>query len=146
MSYKEVKQAIQEFIFNLNVPTRVGFQTPFVNITMDVTVSSVLANQPAIIGGEFKNETYGDFQEEMDMLNLAFCEVMMEGDARGRIFTFPIPTYNITPQFDWGSPVVERILEMTASTASPTLPISLIPIFHRKMAQYVLPLELTTGS
>ena len=118
MSYKEVKQAIQEFIFNLNVPTRVGFQTPFVNITMDVTVSSVLANQPAIIGGEFKNETYGDFQEEMDMLNLAFCEVMMEGDAKGRIFTFPIPTYNITPQFDWGSPVVERILEMTASTVS----------------------------
>jgi anaerobic ribonucleoside-triphosphate reductase len=119
MSYKEVKQAIQEFIFNLNVPTRVGFQTPFVNITMDVTVSSVLANQPAIIGGEFKNETYGDFQEEMDMLNLAFCEVMMEGDARGRIFTFPIPTYNITPQFDWGSPVAERILEMTARYGIP---------------------------
>lgn len=119
MSYKEVKQAMQEFIFNLNVPTRVGFQTPFVNITMDVTVSSVLANQPAIIGGEFKNETYGEFQEEMDMLNLAFCEVMMEGDARGRIFTFPIPTYNITPQFDWESPVVERILEMTARYGIP---------------------------
>jgi len=119
MSYKEVKQAIQEFIFNLNVPTRVGFQTPFVNITMDVTVSSVLANQPAIVGGEFKNETYGEFQKEMDMLNLAFCEVMMEGDARGRIFTFPIPTYNITPQFDWGSPVVERILEMTARYGIP---------------------------
>lgn len=119
MSYREVKQAMQEFIFNLNVPTRVGFQTPFVNITMDVTVSSVLANEPIIIGGEFKNETYGEFQEEMDMLNLAFCEVMMEGDARGRIFTFPIPTYNITPQFDWESPLVERIMEMTARYGIP---------------------------
>ena len=119
MSYREVKQAMQEFIFNLNVPTRVGFQTPFVNITMDVTVSSVLANQPVIIGGEFKNETYGEFQEEMDMLNLAFCEVMMEGDARGRIFTFPIPTYNITPQFDWKSPMVEKIMEMTARYGIP---------------------------
>ena len=119
MSYREVKQAMQEFIFNLNVPTRVGFQTPFVNITMDVTVSPVLKDQPVLIGGEIKKETYGEFQKEMDMLNQAFCEVMMEGDARGRIFTFPIPTYNITPDFDWDSPMVERIIEMTSRYGIP---------------------------
>lgn len=119
MTYREVKQAIQEFIFNLNVPTRVGFQTPFVNITMDVTVSPVLASQPVMIGGQFQRETYGEFQHEMDMLNLAFCEVMMEGDARGRIFTFPIPTYNITPDFDWDGEVARKILEMTARYGIP---------------------------
>lgn len=119
MGYREVKQAMQEFIFNLNVPTRVGFQTPFVNITMDVTVSPVLKDQPVLIGGEIKKETYGEFQKEMDMLNQAFCEVMMEGDARGRIFTFPIPTYNITPDFDWDSPMVERIIEMTSRYGIP---------------------------
>jgi ribonucleoside-triphosphate reductase len=119
MGYREVKQAMQEFIFNLNVPTRVGFQTPFVNITMDVTVSPVLKDQPVLIGGEIKKETYGEFQKEMDMLNQAFCEVMMEGDARGRIFTFPIPTYNITPDFGWDSPMVERIIEMTSRYGIP---------------------------
>jgi len=119
MSYKDVKQAVQEFIFNLNVPTRVGFQTPFVNITMDVRVSPVLKDQPVIVGGEIKKETYGEFQAEMDMLNLAFAEVMMEGDARGRIFTFPIPTYNITPDFNWQSSVVKKIMEMTARYGIP---------------------------
>ena len=119
MNYKEVKQAMQEFIFNLNVPTRVGFQTPFVNITLDVAISSVLAHEPVIIGGERKKETFGEFQKEVDMLNLAFCEVMMEGDARGRIFTFPIPTYNLTRDFDWESPVAEKILEMTARYGIP---------------------------
>ncbi len=119
MTYREVKQAMQEFIFNLNVPTRVGFQTPFVNITMDVTVSSILASQPVIIGGELRKESYGEFQQEMDMLNLAFCEVMMEGDARGRIFTFPIPTYNITPEFEWDGEVACKILEMTARYGIP---------------------------
>ena len=119
MNYREVKQAMQEFIFNLNVPTRVGFQTPFVNITMDVTVSSVLAAQPVVIGGVMQKETYSDFQEEMDLLNLAFCEIMMEGDARGRIFTFPIPTYNITPDFEWDGPVAGKILEMTARYGIP---------------------------
>lgn len=119
MTYREVKQAIQEFIFNLNVPTRVGFQTPFVNITMDVTVSPVLVSQPVMIGGQFQRETYGEFQHEMDMLNLAFCEVMMEGDARGRIFTFPIPTYNITPDFNWDGEVARKILEMTARYGIP---------------------------
>lgn len=119
MSYKDVKQAVQEFIFNLNVPTRVGFQTPFVNITMDVRVSPVLKEQPVIVGGEIKKETYGEFQAEMDMLNLAFAEVMMDGDARGRIFTFPIPTYNITSDFNWESPVVKKIMEMTARYGIP---------------------------
>lgn len=119
MTYRDVKQAIQEFIFNLNVPTRVGFQTPFVNITMDVMVSPVLASQPVMIGGKPQKETYGEFQHEMDMLNLAFCEIMMEGDARGRIFTFPIPTYNITPDFNWDGEVACKILEMTARYGIP---------------------------
>lgn len=114
LTYREIKQAIQECVFNLNVPTRVGFQTPFVNITLDLTVSPILANEPVIIGGEYKDKTYGEFQEQMDLLNLAFCEVMMEGDAKGRIFTFPIPTYNITSDFNWDSPVAEKIMEMTA--------------------------------
>ncbi|OIQ11401.1 ribonucleoside triphosphate reductase [Neomoorella thermoacetica] len=119
LDYREVKQALQEFIFNLNVPTRVGFQTPFVNLTMDVVVPQVLAGEPVIIGGERRKECYGDFQQEMDWLNIAFCEVMMEGDARGRIFTFPIPTYNITPDFPWESPVADRIMAMTAKYGIP---------------------------
>lgn len=119
LSYREVKQAIQEFIFNLNVPTRVGFQTPFVNITLDLVPPEIIAREPAIIGGEIMDKTYGEFQREMDMLNLAFAEVMMEGDANGRIFTFPIPTYNITKEFDWENPVVDRIMEMTAKYGLP---------------------------
>ncbi|WP_338835280.1 ribonucleoside triphosphate reductase [Neomoorella thermoacetica] len=119
LDYREVKQALQEFIFNLNVPTRVGFQTPFVNLTMDVVVPQVLAGEPVIIGGERRKECYSDFQQEMDWLNIAFCEVMMEGDARGRIFTFPIPTYNITPDFPWESPVADRIMAMTAKYGIP---------------------------
>lgn len=119
LDYREVKQALQEFIFNLNVPTRVGFQTPFVNLTMDVVVSPVLADEPVIIGGERRQVPYGEFQREMDMLNAAFCEVMMEGDARGRVFTFPIPTYNITPDFPWNSPIVDSILAMTAKYGIP---------------------------
>ncbi|NLV91366.1 MAG: ribonucleoside triphosphate reductase [Firmicutes bacterium] len=119
LSYDEVKQSIQEFIFNLNVPTRVGFQTPFVNITMDVVVPRNLADEPAIIGGQPQDRTLKEFQAEMDMLNTAFCEVMMEGDAKGRIFSFPIPTYNIYEGFDWDSPVVEKIMEMTAKYGIP---------------------------
>ncbi|HHY94175.1 MAG TPA: ribonucleoside triphosphate reductase [Firmicutes bacterium] len=119
LRYHEVKQALQEAIFNLNVPTRVGFQTPFVNLTMDVTVPTYLAGQPVIVGGRVEEVPYGEFQREMDMLNLAFCEVMLEGDACGRIFTFPIPTYNITPGFDWESPVAERIAAMTARYGIP---------------------------
>lgn len=99
LSYKDVKQAMQEFIFNMNVPTRVGFQTPFTNITLDLTPPSYFADQPVIIGGVPQKENYSEFQEEIDMFNRAFLEVMMEGDAKGRIFTFPIPTFNITKDF-----------------------------------------------
>jgi len=119
LSYKEVKQSLQEFIFNINVPTRVGFQTPFTNITMDLVVPDILADEPVIIGGKPMNRTYKEFQKEMDMLNMAFAEVMMEGDANGRIFTFPIPTYNITKDFDWESPVIDKIMEMTAKYGLP---------------------------
>lgn len=116
---KAVKQAIQEFIFNTAVPTRVGFQTPFTNITMDLKVPSHIAHDPVIIGGKAMELTYADFQDEMDLLNDVFCEVMTEGDASGRIFTFPIPTYNITPDFDWDSPKYDSIWEMTAKYGIP---------------------------
>lgn len=120
LGYREVEQALQEFVFNLNVPTRVGFQTPFVNITMDVVVPRILASQPVIHGGRYLYDTtYGEFQDEMDMLNTAFCKVMMKGDARGRVFTFPIPTYNICHNFRWDSPVAETIMEMTAKYGIP---------------------------
>ncbi|NLG86063.1 MAG: ribonucleoside triphosphate reductase, partial [Firmicutes bacterium] len=119
LSYREVKQALQEFVFNLNVPTRVGFQTPFVNLTFDVRPPSTMKDEPVIIGGKRQRECYGQFQAEMDMLNEAFCEVMTEGDAKGRIFTFPIPTYNITPDFPWGTAVAEKIMYMTAKYGIP---------------------------
>jgi len=116
---KQVKQAIQEFIFNTAVPTRVGFQTPFTNITMDLKVPSHIAHDPVIIAGKAMELTYADFQEEMDLLNDVFCEVMTEGDASGRIFTFPIPTYNITKDFDWDNPKYDNIWEMTAKYGIP---------------------------
>jgi len=119
LSYREVKQAMQEFLFNVNVPTRVGFQTPFTNITLDLTSPKHLANQPVIIGGEFQEAVYGDFQKEMDMLNRAFLEVMLEGDAKGRPFTFPIPTYNITEDFDWDNENMELLWEITAKYGIP---------------------------
>lgn len=119
LSYKEVKQALQEFLFNLNVPTRVGFQTPFTNITMDLYVPENLKNANVVVGGELKPEVYGDFQKEMDMINRAFCELMMEGDAKGRIFTFPIPTYNITRNFDWDNPALDPLWEMTRKYGIP---------------------------
>jgi anaerobic ribonucleoside-triphosphate reductase len=119
LNYKQVKQGLQEFIFNMNVPTRVGFQTPFSNLTMDVICPSHLKNTPVIIGGEYKEETYGDFQKEMDMFNLAFTEVMTEGDAEERVFTFPIPTYNITEDFDWDNPQYDHIWKMTARYGIP---------------------------
>ena len=105
---------MQEFIYNMNVPTRVGFQTPFTNITMDLVPSPSIAQQPAIIGGKAMDKTYGEFQKEMDMINRAFAEIMMEGDAKGRVFSFPIPTYNITRDFDWENPIYDPIWEMTA--------------------------------
>lgn len=119
LSYDQVKQAIQEFVFNMNVPTRVGFQTPFTNITMDLTVPSYYADQPVIIGGELMDETYKEFQAEMDMLNKAFFEVMMEGDSAGRVFTFPIPTYNITKDFDWDNKNLDGLWEMSAKYGIP---------------------------
>ncbi|MCD6101120.1 MAG: ribonucleoside triphosphate reductase [Candidatus Marinimicrobia bacterium] len=119
LSYKEVKQALQEFIFNVNVPTRVGFQTPFTNVTIDLTAPPNLANTPVVIGGELQNETYSEFQEEMNIFNRAFFEIMMEGDAKGRVFTFPIPTYNITEDFDWDSENLEALWEMTAKYGIP---------------------------
>ena len=119
LSYREVKQAMQEFLFNVNVPTRVGFQTPFTNTTLDLTPPTHLANQPVIIGGEFQETVYGDFQKEMDMLNRAFLEVMLEGDAKGRPFTFPIPTYNITEDFDWDNENMELLWEITAKYGIP---------------------------
>lgn len=119
LDYKQVKQAMQEFIFNLNVPTRTGFQTPFTNITMDLTVPSYYAEQNIIIGGEAKEETYGEFQHEMNMLNKAYFEVMMQGDATGQVFTFPIPTYNITKDFDWDNSELEGLWEMSAKYGIP---------------------------
>lgn len=119
LDYKQVKQALQEFIFNMNVPTRVGFQTPFTNITMDLTVPSYYAEQPVIIGGELQERTYKEFQKEMDMLNKAFFEVMMEGDNSGRVFTFPIPTYNITKDFDWDNENIEGLWKMSAKYGIP---------------------------
>ncbi len=119
LDYKEVKQALQEFVFNLNVPTRVGFQTPFTNLTMDLNCPSTYKDQSVIIGGIPQKEKYGEFQKEMDMINRAFADVMSEGDADGRVFTFPIPTYNITKNFDWENKNLDKLWEMTAKFGIP---------------------------
>ena len=119
LSYKDVKQCMQEFVFNVNVPTRVGFQTPFTNITMDLIPPKTLAEESVLIGGVPQKENYGDFQEEMNMINRAFAEVMAEGDANGRVFTFPIPTYNITKEFNWDDEHLKPIWEMTAKYGIP---------------------------
>ena len=121
LQFNEIKQALQEFIFNINVPTRVGFQTPFTNVTLDVTVPQYYADQYVIIGGEPQKEKYGDFQEEMNLFNRAFLQVMAEGDARGRVFTFPIPTYNITKDFNWYDKNLTDLWEMTAKYGVPYL-------------------------
>lgn len=119
LTYPEVKQKMQEFMFNMNVPTRVGCQTPFTNITMDLVPHGMLAKENVIIGGKPQKEKYGDFQKEMDMINKAFCEVMMEGDAQGRLFSYPIPTYNLTKEFDWDNPKHKPLWEMTAKYGIP---------------------------
>jgi len=119
LDYPAVKQALQEFVFNINVPTRVGFQTPYTNITLDLKPSPVYKDQPVVIGGELQKETYGDFQKEMDMLNQAFLEVMLAGDAKGRVFTFPIPTYNITKDFNWDDEQLNYLWEATAKYGIP---------------------------
>ena len=119
LNYGQVKQEIQSFVFNMNVSTRVGFQTPFSNITLDITPPKTLAKEAVVIGGEPRKETYGEFQEEMNMINRAFAEVMMEGDASGRVFTFPIPTYNIGKKFDWNDDRFDPIWKMTAKYGIP---------------------------
>lgn len=119
LTQDEVEQALQEFIFNMNVPTRVGFQSPFTNITLDLIAPSTLSSQQVIIGGEPQDSTYGDFQKEMDMFNAAFTKVIAEGDAKGRVFTFPIPTYNISKDFDWDNPKLEGLWKMTAKYGIP---------------------------
>lgn len=119
LSYRDVKQCLQEFMFNVNVPTRVGFQTPFINVTLDVTPSPKTGEEYVIIGGKPMPEQYKDFQLEMDMFNRAFAEVMIEGDATGRVFAFPIPTYNIDKNFNWDSEVLKPIWEMTAKYGIP---------------------------
>ena len=119
LTYDEVKQAMQSFIFNLNVPSRWGTQTPFTNLTFDWTCPADLKDRHPIIGGEVQDFTYGELQEEMDMINRAFLEVMAAGDAKGRPFTFPIPTYNITNEFPWESPNTEYLFEMTAKYGLP---------------------------
>ena len=119
MSYREVKQCIQELIYNLNVPSRWGTQTPFTNLTFDWVCPADLQEQIPYIGGEEMPFAYGDLQAEMDMINRAYIEVMMAGDAKGRAFTFPIPTYNITPDFDWANPNTELLFEMTARYGLP---------------------------
>jgi ribonucleoside-triphosphate reductase len=119
LGYAEVKQALQEFVFNLNVATRVGFQTPFTNVTLDLQPASTLATESVIIGGKPQDCTYGEFQEEMTIFNAAFLEVLSEGDAKGRVFSFPIPTYNITPDFNWDAPGLDRLWEVTGKYGIP---------------------------
>lgn len=119
LSQQETKQAIQEFIFNLNVPTRVGFQTPFTNLTMDLQPPSTLRDLQVVIGGEQLEETYGEYQHEMNMINTAFLEVMAEGDANSRVFTFPIPTYNIGSDFDWENSQLDTLWQVTAKYGIP---------------------------
>lgn len=119
LSYKEVKQSMQEFIFNMNVSTRHGAQTPFSNLTLDLEPSPIYKDQRVIIGGKLRKEKYRDFQKEMDWLNKAFFEVMFDGDAKGRVFTFPIPTYNITSDFNWDNPNLNMLWSLTARYGIP---------------------------
>lgn len=119
LSYPEVKAAIEGFIFNMNVKTRVGFQTPFTNITLDLTVPKNMAKEAVIWGGQMQEETYGQFQNEMDMLNKAFCEVMTEGDYNGSIFAYPIPTYNVTKEWDWDHDRIKGVFEMASKYGIP---------------------------
>jgi ribonucleoside-triphosphate reductase (formate) len=119
MNYDQVRQCIQELIYNLNVPSRWGTQTPFTNLTFDWICPEDLREQVPVIGGKEMPFTYGELQAEMDLINRAYIEVMSAGDAKGRAFTFPIPTYNITKDFDWDSPNAERLFEMTARYGLP---------------------------
>jgi len=119
LNQKDVEQALQEFFFNMNVPTRVGFQTPFTNLTLDLTVPDFMKDEAVLFNGKVTGDTYGSMTKEMEMFNLAFAEGMRQGDSKGRVFTFPIPTYNITKDFDWDSPVSQAIFEVTAKYGVP---------------------------
>jgi len=119
LNYANVKQEMQKFLFNMNVPTRVGFQSPFTNITMDLTTPSYMVDEPAIIGGDLTDGNYSDYADEMDVMNHAFAEIMSGGDAKGRPFTFPIPTYNITKDFDWNNDGLDSLWNMTAKYGIP---------------------------
>ena len=119
LTYADVKQNLQEFIYNMNVSTRVGFQTPFTNVTMDLHVPRHMQSEAVILGGILQDSVYGDFQPEMDLFNRAFAEILLEGDMQGRPFTFPIPTYNITKDFDWDNPILEPLWEVTAKYGIP---------------------------
>jgi len=119
LDYEQTKQQVQTFLYNINVPTRVGFQTPFTNVTMDLFVPNNIANDQVIIGGEPQKETYSEFQKEMDMFNRAFIEIMTEGDKKGRVLSWPIPTYNVTADWDWDADIIDRIMGMTAKYGIP---------------------------
>ena len=119
LEQREVEQALQEFFFNMNVPTRVGFQTPFTNVTLDLVVPEFIKDEPVVFGGRLTDETYGDMQAEMEMFNNAYADIMNQGDAKNRVFTFPIPTYNITKDFSWDSPITQKIFEVTAKYGVP---------------------------
>jgi anaerobic ribonucleoside-triphosphate reductase len=119
LSQKEVEQTLQEFMFNMNVPTRVGFQTPFTNLTLDLTVPEFMKEEPVLVGGQPQDDCFGDMQEELDMFNSAFADVMSNGDSKGRVFTFPIPTYNVTKDFNWDSVISRKIFEVTAKYGVP---------------------------
>ena len=119
LAYEQVRQCMQELVYNLNVPSRWGTQTPFTNLTFDWVCPDDLKEQVPVIGGQEMPFAYGDLQVEMDMINQAYIDVMMQGDAMGRAFTFPIPTYNITKDFDWDHPNTERLFEMTAKYGLP---------------------------
>ena len=119
LDYKKVKQAIQTFVFNLNIASRWGGQTPFTNVTLDLTVPDDLAEEHVVVGGKLQDETYGDYAEEMEMINRAFIEVMSEGDMNGRPFTFPIPTYSLTRDFEWDNGISSALFEMTAKYGLP---------------------------
>jgi len=120
LSYKDVKQSIQSFIYGVNTPSRWGTQAPFTNVTLDWTVPEDMINMPALVGGKEMDFTYGDCKAEMDMVNRAFIEIMIEGDANGRGFQYPIPTYSITKDFDWSETENNKLLfEMTAKYGTP---------------------------
>ncbi len=131
LSQKDVEQALQEFFFNMNVPTRVGFQTPFTNLTLDLTVPDFMKDEGVLFNGKVTEDTYGAMGKEMEIFNLAFAAIMQQGDSKGRVFTFPIPTYNVTNDFAWDSPVAKAVFEVTAKYG--------VPYFSNFMNSYLHP-------